>query len=390
MKAIERIFIDDAGNPNWMVYVPPFKYKVGSVERILGGFWMDKYPCSHPNATATDRGTSTPNSPGTVGAVSQPRKVSWTGIDWNNAKVACQNRRFNGVSCHLTTPQEWFAVAILAKLNGTIPRGNNSFGKDIDFPWEVAEPDPYLPTESGKQPGSADYPYYGNMYARTLVGTGPATWAHNHDPSGIFDLCGTVWEWIDMQVVDGGLTIGGTEYLIFPTEGGRARINKVGGITATDTTIPYDSPIGAALPASGTVFIDNEQITYTGNDGANLTGCTRGANGTTAAAHADDAPIFYSPGGQNSGQRILTMRSEADLVPLGIPATVSSGGSAEWNYDGYWHYRTSSPLGWSGTRAALRGGDWGSGAYAGVFALYLSLVPSALSSHFGFRACKSI
>ena len=46
-------------------------------------------------------------------------------------------------------------------------------------------------------------------------------------------------------------------------------------------------PVGNTNPftASGTVKILNEQITYTGVDGTNLTGCTRGANSTSAVVH---------------------------------------------------------------------------------------------------------
>jgi len=37
---------------------------------------------------------------------------------------------------------------------------------------------------------------------------------------------------------------------------------------------------------SGTVQIDDEKITYTGVDGSNLLGCTRGAESTTATSHS--------------------------------------------------------------------------------------------------------
>ena len=40
-----------------------------------------------------------------------------------------------------------------------------------------------------------------------------------------------------------------------------------------------------AFTSSGTVQIDNEKISYTGVDGTNLTGCTRGAASTSAASH---------------------------------------------------------------------------------------------------------
>lgn len=46
--------------------------------------------------------------------------------------------------------------------------------------------------------------------------------------------------------------------------------------------------VGTTNPftTSGTVQINDEKITYTGVDGTNLTGCTRGAASTSAASHA--------------------------------------------------------------------------------------------------------
>jgi hypothetical protein len=46
-------------------------------------------------------------------------------------------------------------------------------------------------------------------------------------------------------------------------------------------------PVGNTNPftASGTVQINDEKITYTGVDGTNLTGCTRGTASTDAASH---------------------------------------------------------------------------------------------------------
>jgi hypothetical protein len=70
-------------------------------------------------------------------------------------------------------------------------------------------------------------------------------------------------------------------------------INVGGGIAADTVTIPYDGE-GGTLPTSGLAMIENEQIRYTGKSGGNLTGCTRGVNGTTAATHADDVQINQS------------------------------------------------------------------------------------------------
>lgn len=63
-------------------------------------------------------------------------------------------------------------------------------------------------------------------------------------------------------------------------------------LDASNTTITLVAGGPAALGytasggAPGTIVIDNEQITYTGTSGNNLTGCVRGANGTIATTHA--------------------------------------------------------------------------------------------------------
>jgi hypothetical protein len=65
-----------------------------------------------------------------------------------------------------------------------------------------------------------------------------------------------------------------------------------GAITSSSSTITVDSV--SQFPATGTLLIGSEKITYTTlNSSANtITGLTRGANSTTAAAHADNAEVF--------------------------------------------------------------------------------------------------
>lgn len=54
--------------------------------------------------------------------------------------------------------------------------------------------------------------------------------------------------------------------------------------TSGDTTLTLTSTTG--FPTTGLVTIDNtEVVSYTGVSGATITGCTRGADGTTAASH---------------------------------------------------------------------------------------------------------
>ena len=62
--------------------------------------------------------------------------------------------------------------------------------------------------------------------------------------------------------------------------------NLTSDINDSVTTIPVVS--SNPFTASGTVQIGDEKITYTGVDGTNLTGCTRGAASTSAASHTSN------------------------------------------------------------------------------------------------------
>lgn len=62
-----------------------------------------------------------------------------------------------------------------------------------------------------------------------------------------------------------------------------------GSLNDSVTTITVDSTSG--FDSSGTIAVGSEEITYTGTTATTFTGCTRGANNTTAAAHDDDSPI---------------------------------------------------------------------------------------------------
>jgi len=67
-------------------------------------------------------------------------------------------------------------------------------------------------------------------------------------------------------------------------------IDQGGGIDNVVTTIPVDSTTGFAT--TGTILIGSELITYSGKTATTFTGATRGAEGTTAAAHADNAVVY--------------------------------------------------------------------------------------------------
>jgi len=74
---------------------------------------------------------------------------------------------------------------------------------------------------------------------------------------------------------------------VFKGTGATTLLN--GAVLVGDTTLTVDSTTG--FSPTGTLLIGTEQITYTGVTATTFTGCTRGANGTTAAGYVDNTPV---------------------------------------------------------------------------------------------------
>jgi len=105
-----------------------------------------------------------------------------------------------------------------------------------------------------------------------------------------------------------------------------------------------------SFPSTGTVLIDNELITYTGNSSGTLSGLTRGASGTTAASHSSgatvtDASNFFAWNAAASGD-VITAPGLWSLDNFGnkLVATINGGESFEWD---------SNPTGANNTRATI-------------------------------------
>ena len=123
------------------------------------------------------------------------------------------------------------------------------------------------------------------------------------------------------------------------------------GINASVTSLTMAS--SSSFGSSGTVRIGSELITYTGNSGGTLSGLTRGASGTTAAAHSSgatvtDASNFFSWNAATSGD-IVTAPGLWSLDNFGnkLIATINGGESFEWN---------SNPTDATSTRATIISG----------------------------------
>lgn len=439
-------FVADDGSISQMVFIPKFTIPAGSFENgkfpasdlNLGGFFIDKYQCSHKSATPFARGigdnpTVAADSTDAV-AVSQPGKVPWTHITQPNANQACANRKINGVACHLVTMREWATVCYLTKLLGHDIRGNNNYGHDIRDAntWEKSAVTD--PTQKG----------------RTLTGTGPVSWSHNGSADGVFDIVGNVWEWMDFTITDGVYThkkrsrindsdgiiqieneiisygaidyqgngkavlsscVRGqlsttaaihadntvvhqlTKYCITPG-GATATIANSDGLSASATAIVYtdliNGPGNNGFAVGDTLQAGNEQMKVTAVVSNTLT-VERGINGSTAVLHAKGTAVAklsaqlsnVSPANDAYQQGYLTtMRTENDLACMALPFS----GNAQTNEykDGFWIRN-------HGVRAAIRGAYWDYGALGRAgFALSLNIAPSDWGSILGFRAALSL
>ena len=78
-------------------------------------------------------------------------------------------------------------------------------------------------------------------------------------------------------------------------------------LDASNTTISVTSTTGFSN-ATGTILIDQELATYTGNTAITFTGATRGANGTIATTHSNGAIVYnannYTGWGQSAASGI--------------------------------------------------------------------------------------
>jgi hypothetical protein len=125
-----------------------------------------------------------------------------------------------------------------------------------------------------------------------------------------------------------------------------------GAINNSVTTITVDST--SLFPAAGRIDIDSELITYTSKNATQFLGCGRGANGTTAASHLDNAIVTNATYWQDWGEEssVTTVNLEPGSWSLDnfgqiLVATIKNGKTFTWD---------PSALNRLGTRAAVVSG----------------------------------
>lgn len=153
---------------------------------------------------------------------------------------------------------------------------------------------------TGSQPATADTAASGtllgtltpssDMFAAASGGTATANSITNDSSADASGLPGYVRIYRTGDTAPGSAGNGTTDRRLDMAAGVRSTLPA--GINNVVTTITLASTQG--FPTSGTVLIDSEQITYSGISSNDLTGCTRGANSTSAASHSSAAVVYQA------------------------------------------------------------------------------------------------
>ena len=268
------------------------------------------------------------------------RAVSWPGLiptgslAFNLAKDACTAK---GAGWHMMTMWERALLMWLSMKMATEPRGNTYYGRShkAGFEYECAV------RSDGLAPGTA------SGTAKHRNGSGPSSWAHNKERWGIYDLVGSMSEWLDgFKIVDGLVKM--------PDDN-------------------YYSLLESSWP-SQKVYFDNT---------------TAGSGG---APRLSDilANVLTDPNSSSVAHGSLTMTAGYDALDLairqrmlmaGIAMKLTNGGALSFNPapEGTLYHRNY------GERLPLAGGDWDVGSYAGLAFLVLVVPRSSVGSDIGFR-----
>ena len=316
------VFDDDSGYPSFFVWIKKFRlcdvldttdesvhpaFIINGKER--DGFWAGKYLASIHNGIA----------------YSLPLADPAAFVSWDQSFDYGKNK---GNGYHLMTAAEYAAIALWCKKNGTMPYGNNNFGKD-------AREKTYQAMKTYDDNGKT---------GRTATGSGPASWYHSNDLSGIADLNGNVWERKSgMRVVYGELQI-------------------LANNDAADTSNPQNdtSTLWKAIRASDGALVDPE---CTVNGSAKTSGATVKLD-FVSGAWTYSTKIANTTGG--NGCPFANVKADdtiSDKAKLLLQSYAMLPEANAGNYDDDYFYANNAEK----ERVVMVGGCWRDGGYAGVF-----------------------
>jgi len=243
----------------------------------MGGFWVDMYLCSSPDATATSAGSVCDGTAGKRAYVSAPMRVPRTNQTISHFRQYLKSRFNYGGFVEwgqdssytgwagkggLITDAHWFDLWIWTRINRWLLRGNtNGYNASNHIPQWHLDPNDI---------GVLDINYA--SFGGSLTGCGNPFW-----DIPISDFCGNRWDFVDgVRLYNGGI------------------------YTAGKTVNPFTNPTDDYTHAS---FI---------NTGLSISGVT-------------------------SWQSIASYRTEASIKQHGIPASTIATGQDGFDGEGWWH-----------------------------------------------------
>lgn len=340
LNSSDAITNDEIDDLDELVYIPKFKnsdviaggsnnthpaFIVNGVE--IPGFYYSKYQ----NIVKTVDGVNM--------AYSLYGKDPAVNINFDNARARCEAK---GKGYHLSTMAEWAAIALWCKKNGTMPYGNNNYGKDINETDYVAIPTSQDTNDTSKT-------------GRVATGTGPITWSHDETQSGIWDINGNVWEW------QGGYRIAYGEVQIIANNDASDPNNPQNPTSQLWKAISAATGALVAPGTAGTVKLDYVSGKWTYNTSIID---TKDESRSCAFSSVTFAADIKQP-----AQDVLRA-----LAMLPVAGDTSYGDDYFWANNG------------ASERLAYRGGRWSSGTNAGVFGVSGSDPRSGVGTNTGFRS----
>ena len=343
MKAVcpnNEILYDDVGLPSVMVRIPKMTY----AELGLGDS-TDVFPAFVVNGSVVNEIfiSKYQNVVHNNRAYSLPGRLPATSINFDNSIARCT---IKGAGWHLMTRMEWALLALWCKKNGTMPKGNNNYGKDHADSIYSAIPGTF--ENDGKR-------------QKVLTGTGPLSWSHDGTLGGIWDLNGNVNEWVGgLRTVYGEIQILANNNAADSSHLQTAASTEWKAISAVD---------GSLLTPDGSGTTENSvKLRWDTNHWKLTSDAT--SDGTTDYKGCTFESIVAD---SSIGEAALLM-----LKSLAILKDDATSGA----YSGDYFYANSI----TEERSFNCGGTWDRGAPAGVFYATGSNARSTAHGSIGFRS----
>ncbi len=344
------VLYTDSGQPSYMYVLPRFSLE--DIDPSLGAG-------THPAFVVGGAEKSEIFIGAYQGIVKNGELLSLPGVDpaaSANHDQFVNYARAAGAGWHCITNAEWAAIALWCWKNGYQPNGNTNYGRSSDATWETGR------RQDGRAPGDT------TGTARTLTGSGPASWRHDNSAAGISDLCGNIWEWTPgMRVVDGEIQV---------IQNNDAALNATDLSKASTAWRAIKASDGSlVLPGTaGTLKYDSVNAWSSGNTNVGAPILSDAVENVTGTPGSDAT----TEGWNEASFEALDTKEGLDVpsiaIALGLYPVASTGLKSDRFYVRNY-----------GERLPIRGGSWGNGSIAGLFALHLNNPRSYAISSIGSR-----